>query len=44
VLDRHEERELDRLLLDDRGIRVVLGGRQLFQQLVGIGLQPQDLA
>jgi hypothetical protein len=39
VLDRHEERELDRLLLDDRGMRVVLGGRQLLQQLVGIGLQ-----
>jgi hypothetical protein len=44
VLDRHEERELDRLFLDDRGMLVVLGGRQLAQQLVGIGLQPQDLA
>ena len=44
MLDRHEERELDRLLLHDRGIRAVLGRRQLVQQLVGIGLQPQDLA
>jgi hypothetical protein len=44
VLDRGEERQLDRLPGDDGVLGAVLAGRQLGEQRVGIGLQPQDLA
>jgi hypothetical protein len=43
VLDRGQERKLDRLLLDYRGVRLILLGHELLQQLVRVGLQPRDL-
>jgi hypothetical protein len=42
-LDRGDERELDRLLRDDRLIRAVLVRGDPLEQLVRVGLEPVDL-
>ena len=43
VLDRGEERELDRLARDDDGAGLVLRRRGRLEQPVGVGLQPREL-
>jgi hypothetical protein len=39
-LDGGDERELDRLLVDDLGLRLGVGRRDPLQQLVGVRLEP----
>ena len=38
-----QERQLDRLALDDDGVGLVVGRRDLVEQPVGVGLQPRHL-
>jgi hypothetical protein len=43
MLNRGQERQLDRLLCDEHGLRLGIAGRDRLQQSVGIRLQPRDL-
>jgi hypothetical protein len=42
-LDRRDEGELDRLLGDDLGLRLIVVRGDTFEQPVGIGLEPRNL-